>query len=442
MSTQQSRRTFVKSTATLGLTVSLAHTPLIRAASANSKINFAAAACGGKGAVDLAGTAESKHIHVAALCDIDVGRLNAAASKYPQARKHTNWMEMIDQGGIDAMTVSTPDHSHAPISVTAMRKGIHIYCQKPLSHTVHEARVMTKLAAKKNLVTQMGIQLHSSIRLKLGVRIFQDNAIGKVREVHAWTDRPIWPQGIGRPKHSDPVPDAVKWDQWLGVAPVRPYAKDVYHPFKWRGWEDFGTGALGDMGCHIIDPVMEMLDLGAPLSIRSDGTPPNGETFPSKSVIHYVFPGTKHTTDKKLKMTWYDGRILPKRKLFGLPTGKKTPKNGALLLGERGNLYVNFNEGPYVLPQENFKGYKFPKVKPNSHYRQWTDAIRGVGKTTTGFDYSGPLTEMVLLGNIALRYPGKTLNWDHSAFKFTNEKDPNKWLRKTYRDGYKVKGLG
>lgn len=434
------RRAFLRHASTTVAATAAASPFLVRAESPNAMLRYAAIGCGGKGESDLSECAVGKYVKVAALCDVDANALGKAAKLHPGATTFDDWRKLLDGVKIDAVTVSTPDHMHAPISVSAMQRGIHVYCQKPLTHSVREARVMTQLAAEKNLVTQMGIQLHSSSYLKLGVAMFRTGVIGKVSEVHVWTDRPIWPQGIGRPRNGEAAPANLNWDHWLGVAPSRPYVGGVYHPFNWRGWIDFGTGAMGDMGCHIIDPVLSCIELGPPKWIRSKLSPPNDETFPAKSIIEYEFDPTPHTLDKPIRMTWYDGKELPPREALRFDDNFRTPANGAVLVGEKGTLFMAYDHRPVLSPGAAFADYKPPRVEPVSHYTQWTDACRGEGKTTTPFSYSGPLTETVLLGNIALWYPGETLKWDSHAMKF-DKPQANQRLKRAYRKGWEVEGL-
>ncbi|MCA9056427.1 MAG: Gfo/Idh/MocA family oxidoreductase, partial [Planctomycetaceae bacterium] len=248
-----SRRRFLRSVA-----AGVAVAPFVssrRTWAANEQVNIACVGVGGKGASDLAETSVGHNI--VAICDVDSQRLGQAATKFPQAKTYTDWRKLLEQPGIDAVTISTPDHMHAPVTMTAMQLGKHVFTQKPLTHSIYEARRLTQVAAEKGLITQMGIQHHATARLKMAVQAIRDGVIGKVREVHAWTDRPghFWKQGLTRPDQSDPVPENINWDHWLGVAPARPFVAGLYHPFHWRGWWDFGTGALGDMGCHILDPV-------------------------------------------------------------------------------------------------------------------------------------------------------------------------------------------
>ncbi len=417
--------------------------------SPNEKLNIAGIGVGGKGKGDIAST--SKGQNVVAICDVDERTLGASAKLYPGAKKYTDWRKLLEQKDIDAVTISTPDHMHAPIAMSAIQLGKHVYVQKPLAHTVYEARQLTRAARKYGVISQMGNQAHSGAEYRTLVQLIQSGVIGKIKHAHAWSNRPVWPQGIERPGGSSPIPPHLHWDLWLGVAPYRPYLgprpdsvrnRGVYNPFNWRGWLDFGVGALGDMGCHIIDPVVWSLELGAPTQIWSDGTAPNGETYPNSAVIHYQFARTKFTAGDTLKMTWYDGGNLPDRSLVPLPDDVPTPKNGSLYVGEKGTVLCPHGRGgPSLLPAERFADVAIEKVKRSDHYQQWTNACKGDDKATSHFDYSGPLTETVLLGTIALRYPGKKLRWDSENLKVANVEKANAFVHHPYRAGWEVPGL-
>jgi len=451
---KSSRRRFLRTTAAMA-TVTILPSDLLKAAP-NSKPDIAAVGVGGKGWSDITETSKDGAANVVAFCDVDdagatrdgkaraKGGFGVAAEKWPDAKRYTDWREMLDKEGkrLNGVTVSTPDHMHAPVTMTAMQMGIATYTQKPLTRTVHEARQLTLAARKAKTVTQMGNQGHSGVPYRTVVRLIQDGAIGKVKEAHTWSNRPTWPtHGIDRPEGSSPIPANLNWDLWLGVAPERPFVEKVYHPFAWRGWFDFGAGALGDMGCHIIDPVYWSLELTAPAKVWYDGPPPKPETFPKSETIHYEFPGTKYTASSTIRVRWYDGGLLPPAELAPLPAGEKLPDNGCLFIGEKGVLLCRHGGFPQLLPQEKFKDYAIPKLEEIDHYLQWTNAIRGDGKTTSNLDYAGPLTETVLLGTIACRFPGEQLSWDSTNLRFTNSEKANTLVKQPYRKGWEVTGL-
>lgn len=442
------RRSFLKTSAATGLALPFASPAILRAGAApNEKVRVAAVGVGGKGWSDLLGAA--KFAEVVAFCDVETGEarrrggFGAAAKRFPKARRYTDWRVMFEKEGkrIDAVTVSTPDHMHAPVTMTALQRGISPYTQKPLTRTIHEARALTEAAKKAKVATQMGNQGHSGQNYRTVVALVQSGAIGKVKVAHAWSNRPIWPQGIDRPSGSDPVPKTLNWDHWLGVAPQRPYKKGVYHPFAWRGWYDFGAGALGDMGCHIIDPVVWSLDLAAPNSVSYTGPEPNAETFPKNEALRYQFAGTKHTAGKTLSMTWYDGGKLPSTKGSHLSPSDKLPKNGILLIGEKGSLLCRHGGAPKLYPEALDRAVKRPKLERIDHYGVWIDAIQKGGRATSDFSYAGPLTETVLLGVIASRIGEGELKWDAKALKFTNSDKANRYVREDYRKGWAVEGL-
>jgi len=429
------RRTFLRSAATTGLALPVISSRRVHAESGKAQLRIGGIGVGGKGWSDVIETSKDK-ARVVALCDIDKGRLKKAARRFPEAKKFTDWRKLLQMEGLDAVTVSTPDHTHAPATMTAIRRGLHVYCQKPLTHSVWEARQIGLAAAKHDVVTQMGTQGHSSSGSRLVVALLRRKAIGPIKQIHIWTNRPIWPQGLDRPA-AKPVPAGVDWDQWIGVAPYREY-HDHLHPFSWRGWLDFGTGALGDIGCHAIAAVWDGLHLSAPNQVWSESEAPNGETFPKAGVIHYSFPANDLTAGP-FELTWYDGGKVPDRSLFSLmPSDWRMPNGGALIIGENGCIYGN-----RLYPQGKFARYDYPKVEGDDHYMQWTKAcLDRSRKTVTPFAaFSSPLTEAVLLGNIALHYPNQKLQWDTAAFKFPNKPEADRLLRRSYRDGWRIEGL-
>ena len=443
------RRSFLKGLAAAGAAAPVIVPAWARGAAPSETVRVASVGVGGKGWSDASGAAGIVNTRLVAFADVAQGSavrgdsFAKAAKKWPDAKPFADWRRMLDAMArqIDALTVSTPDHMHAPITMTALGRGIGCYTQKPMTRTIHEARQLTLAAARAKVATQMGNQHHNGIPYRLLVHYIREGAIGRVREAHAWSNRPIWPQGIDRPDGADPVPEGLHWDLWLGAAPDRPYKKDVYHPFKWRGWYDFGAGALGDMGCHIIDPVVWALELGPALSVRYDGPPPKPETFPKEETLAYRFKGTKHTVGDEITVKWYDGGRLPPADLAPMPQGATLPSNGTLFVGEKGVLVTPHGGGPMLLPRQQYADYQKPKLPPINHYGQWIDAVRGRGETTSSFAYAGPLTETVLMGVVASRVPGETLAWDPAALKFTNSAKATAYVKEDYRKGWEVEGL-
>jgi hypothetical protein len=275
------------------------------------------------------------------------------------------------------------------------------------------------------------------------VKLVHDGAIGKVREVYSWQGgTPRWRLTVGRPEGSDPVPATVDWDLWLGVAPQRPYKSKVYHDFAWRNFRDFSNGQLGDFGCHILDPVFMALELTAPTSLRAEAPPINPETWTTSATVAYEFPGTKHTSGSSIRVTWYDGEgITPPRELLGLPEGVKIPGAASVLIGEKGSLLIPHVAMPKLFPEDKFADYRLPEVPQRDHYVSWADACRGQDKTTSHFGYAGPLTEAVLLGTIAIRLPGETLQWDSAKMKLAGNSEASAMLTKKYRKGWEIPGV-
>ncbi len=399
--------------------------------SPNAKLNVACVGVGGMGGGNLKGVSGE---NVVALCDVDRRTLESAAKAHPAAAKHEDFRKMLETGkGIDAVVVSTPDHTHAAAAVMAMRLGKHCYCEKPLAHDVYETRVMTETARKTRVATQMGNRGNSSEKIRRTVELVRAGAIGTVKEVHTWTNRPIWPQALDRPP-AKPVPEHLNWDFWLGPAPERPY-HDSLHPFKWRGWWDFGTMALGDMACHIMNAPFWALTLPAPLAVEAEGEPRHPETGPSWMTVRYEFPN--------VKMTWYDGKrkdekgeSAPNLPSAELAHGQKiSPGGGTLFIGDKGILLDG-----RVLPEARAKDFGEPppmllRCPGDNHYADWIEAAKGLRAACSNFDFAGPLTEIVLLGIVAYR-TGKRLEWDAAAMRAKNAPEADAFLKREYRKGW------
>lgn len=439
------RRAFLK-TATAASAAMYAAPAVISAETQQTELHVATVGANGMAWTDLSQVGSHAKVKFVGFCDVDSARFGEVDKHFPGVAHFADYREMIDQLGdkVDAVIVSTPDHMHAPAAMYAMNRGKHVYCQKPLTHTVWEARQMRLLADKKQLITQMGNQIHSNLEYRLGTRLLKDGVIGKIKEVHSWVGvkGQQYYAGTGRPASAE-VPPSLDWNLWLGAAPERPYAPEVYHPFKWRDWQDFGSGALGDFACHILDPVFTALELTAPRSIKSVHEGFNPELWPGPETVSYVFPATKYTQDGTLNVTWYDGGRKPARELAQLPEGVELPGGGSLFIGEGGTLVLPHVGLPQLYPQKKFADFKNPEdVKGLSHWHVWVDAVLSNTKTSDGFHYAGPLTETVQLGNIAALHPGKTLEWDAQALAFTNLPEANNLLTKTYRKGFEVEAVG
>ena len=412
----------------------------------NDKLRTAHIGVGGMGMEDLKAIASHPAVEVTALCDVDAKNLAAALKMHPKAKTYTDYRQMLKEIGsdIDAVVVSTPDHTHAPASMMAMEMNKPVYCQKPLTHHVTEARAMRKMAEEKNLVTQMGIQVHSFYDYKLGTALIQSGIIGKVKAVHAWSPK-NWGFDGPAPEGSDPVPDTLDWNLWLGTAPERPYKEGVYHPGNWRKIMDYGCGTLGDMGVHIFDTPYNALALDIPKTIRTKCRKPTGFGFPENNIVTYEFPGTEYTT-KKFKWVWYDGPGAPKNhKDLKLPNGDQLPDQGAMFVGEKGRLLLphfmqlpkHIVKGEYVdIDLEPFSNVGSPTedygAESKKHYHQFVDACMGKDQVSAPFSYAARLTETILLGVIAGRFPNKKLHWNSQTARF-KEEEANAYLDGEYR---------
>jgi predicted dehydrogenase len=408
---------------------------------ANSRLRVASIGTGGKGWSDLTSTAASPYVDVVALCNVDESpeHLGRAGASYPYAKRFTDWRRLLDRANdFDAVIVSTPDHMHAPIALAAMQLGKHVQCQKPLTHTVTEARQMRLAARKYGVVTQMGNQIQSHEVYRTAVQLVRDGLIGKVREVHAWQSGALgWMLVDDRPPGSEPIPKTLHWNDWLGVASERPYLSRIYHAFNWRAWQEFSNGQLGDFGCHILDPVYMALKLTAPRTIVAQATPMNREVWYKRSTVTYEFPGTALTAGDTLRVTWYDGQgHFPPREAIGLPGEYPLPGSGSVLLGDEGSLVIPHVDTLRLFPQEKFADVKIPLVESRDHYISWADACRGEDTTSSHFDYAGPLTEVVLLGTIAIRLPGTCLTWNSEQMQLTGAPSAQAMLTKPYRHGW------
>ncbi len=412
-------------------------------ASPNEKLNIAAVGLGGQGNSDLD---QLKSQNIVALCDADARALDKTGAKFPGAVKHRDFRKMLEsQKDIEAVLVATPDHLHAPTAALALRLGKHVYCEKPLTHSVHEARALRALAAANpRLATQMGTQGHSYDSLRRVVGLVKAGVLGPVRQAYAWSDRPIWPQGIDRPAKPQEPPAELDWNLWLGPAPERPY-HPAYHPFKWRGWWDFGTMAVGDMGIHNMDPIFWALDLNAPELVEAEGPPPHPESGPAWSTVRYTFPA--RANHPPLVLTWQDGirgqePNLPSPDL--VPGVSRLPKNGTIWVGEKGTLLTHdWAAQKYeFLPRENFEGVEQTRISvpfsPKGHYLDWVDAAKGSAPAgMSSFDYASRLTEFVLLGSVSYR-AGRPIRWDAAEGRVPGCPEAERFLRRDYRPGWSL----
>lgn len=439
------KRTFLKSAVALAAVTAMPGS-VWSLAKNKHQLRVAQIGVGNMGAADLEAISKHSMVEIVALCDVDSKYLADAKKLHPAAKTYADYRVMFEEmsEGIDAVVVSTPDHTHAPASIMAMEKGKAVYCQKPLTHLVSEARVMRKIAEDKNLVTQMGIQVHSFHDYKLATLLIRDGIIGKVKSVHAWSPK-NWGYDGTLSKDVDPIPDTLDWNLWLGTAEERSYKKGFYHPMNWRKLLDFGCGTLGDMGVHIFDTPYNALELDVPKTIKNKCRKPNGVGFPEQNEVTYIFPGTKYTTEE-MSWHWYDGKGAPKKhKDLMLPNNEKLPNQGAMFVGEKGRLllphfmllprhivngeYLDLDLSKYATLGEPVSDYDKDSLK---HYHEFVDACLGKGKCSAPFSYASRLTETILLGVIAGRFPNKTLHWDSKNGKFLEE-EVNVFLDNPYR---------
>jgi hypothetical protein len=454
---EMSRRKFIGTTAIAAAGITFMPGLVLggqRGPVATDKLNIAGIGIGGIGATNLKNCSGE---NIVALCDVDDEYAKGTFDTYPNAKRFKDYRRMFDEMGkqIDAVIIATPDHTHALIATEAMRRGMHVYLQKPLTHTVYESRVLAQMAKKYKVATQMGNQGNSGEGIRQICEWLWDGAIGKVTEAHAWTNRPIWPQGLQRPTEIMPVPSTLDWDLFLGPAPMRPY-HHAYHPWNWRAWWDFGTGALGDMGCHIFDPVFKALRLGNPTLIYGSSSQVNTESAPMASMVHYEFPDRgKHERLKlvPVKVTWYDGGLMPPRPAElkdGVPMGDWN--GGCLFIGTKGKLLCDaYGQNPRLLPEEMDKSYKRPapslrrieNAMGGGHELDWIRACKESPESrvecSSSFEYSGPMNEVVVMGNLAIRLQDlkRKLQWDAETMSITNI-SPDDQIRVVSTDKFTV----
>ena len=398
------------------------------------KLRIAGVGCGGRGAGDIAGVAREE---IVALCDVDAARAAKTFASFPNAKRYKDFRQMLTEtrDQIDAVVVATPDHMHFPVAYMAMQMGKHVYVEKPIAHTVWEARMLKEAARKYGVVTQMGNQGHAGDGTRSLNEWIQAGVIGPVREVHFWTNRPVWPQGLSRPENEDPIPPMLDWNRWLGIAPQRPFNK-CYQPFSWRAWWDFGCGALGDMGCHIMDAAFWALDLKYPTSVEAISEGGTAECAPKWSVVTYKFPA--RGSQPPITVTWHDGGRKPERPK-DLDEDVQMPPNGQLLIGDKGVIMDStpYCQRPRLLPSERMLEFQppektIPRVPNSDPHLEWINGCKGGLVPGSNFDYSGPLTEMVLLGNLAIRL-GKRIEWDGPNMTALNTSEAGPLIRKPYR---------
>jgi predicted dehydrogenase len=440
-----SRRQFLATAASTAFAVPFVTTGL-RAVSPNGKLRHAAIGGGGQSWSDINSFSTHPKFELAAVCDVDTSRFDEVKKKFPDVKCYQDYRELLEKEGdsIDSVNVSIPDHMHGPVGMAAMAKGKHLYGQKPLAQNLWECRQLMLRAREKKVMTQMGIQVSSMFAERLAVALIQDGAIGKVKEAHTYSFKG-WGDMGEVPKKSDTPPANLDWDKWLGPAADRPFiGGGYYHPGNWRKRRDFGTGTLGDMGCHMFSGWFRALDLAAPISVKSTGTPPPNEAnWAVNGRVEYTFAGTKFTEGQSVKVTWTDGHHKPPAEVIELlrTSPDKNPEvdQGTIYIGTEGVLYASHMQTPQLFPRDKFKGYKYPKLEPRDHYHEFINCcLNGGALPSANFDYAAPLTEAVLLGCLASVFPNQELTWDSPGLKIPNSDAANALVKRSYRKGWEI----
>ncbi|TDU80964.1 putative dehydrogenase [Prosthecobacter fusiformis] len=415
----------------------------MRAASPNGKLRHASFGAAGMAMGDMKSLSNHTMLELVAVCDVDTRNFAAVKTQWPEVRCYQDWQELLEKesSNIDSVNVSTPDHMHGPIGLKAMAAGKHLYGQKPLAQNLHECRQLMLKARETGVMTQMGIQVSSNFTERMAVDMIQSGIIGKVKEVHTFSNK-FWGDMEPVPQKSDPVPAEMDWQKWLGTATDRSFIEGYYHPAQWRKRRDFGTGTLGDMGCHMFSGWFRALDLAAPISVKSIGPAPLNETnWAINAIVEYTFKGTAYTAADTVKVTWYDGDARPPAEIMSLAVADlaKFPGQGSIYIGTDGVLLSPHLTTPTLYPREKFTGFKYPKLEPRNHYLEFVDCcLKGGAKPSANFDYAGPLTEAVLLGCLASNFPGQDLQWDAPALKIPNSEAANTLVKRQYRPGTEV----
>ena len=452
------RRTFLKLAAGSAALAATGGAAFGRAMQQEKMLRVACVGTGGMGSADLREVSAHPRVKIVGLCDVDAGRLAEPKGQFPDAKTFADWRKMYEElgDGFDAVVVSTPDHTHAPATMAAMNRDKHVYCQKPLTHDIYEARQLAKMAAQKpNVVTQMGTQFHARIPKRQATMLLQDAAareeiVGRVTAIYGWSDRPAgwWPQGVERPEGEDPVPADLDWNLWLGTAQERPFKEGMYAPFNWRGALDFGCGALGDMACHILDVPYYGLDLGYATSVVCHAQDGTDDRFPSREQIVLMFPGGDYSGGRPVPLYWSDGGMIPHHKATGVPRDFDATDNATVIVGTKGSLHMPHpggdphwfapgEEGPVERDLTRMKA----DLPERNHYHHWVDVALGNGEETAcRFQKSGPMTEALCVGAVAARFPHQTLQWDAEAMEFDHP-EATKLVRRKYREGFEVENL-
>jgi len=434
------RRQFIQAVAT---TAAVAPFISVRSRTAAPVLRHASIGASGQAFSDIAAFAKHPAFDLVAVADVDLARFERVQQRFPKVRVYQDWRELLEKehANIDSVNVSTPDHMHCLIAIEAMRRGKPVYVQKPLCNTLRETRMLAEFAKRKGLTTQMGIQVSSTRVQRYGEALVRSGIVGKIREVHTFSNK-SWGDDKPLPETADFVPAPFDWDGWLGVSDVRPFRKAVYHPGEWRRRVGFGTGTLGDMGCHIYSPPYRALNLTFPIEVTAAGPAPTAESWATKAKVKLTYPGTEFTAGKTVDVWWYDGGELPPDALRE-PVGARFPDQGSIVVGTDGLIVLPHGSAePFVLPESKMAQVPAIDITDRDHYAEFVDAVLGGGKQTcsASFAYAGPLTESVIIGNVAARFPGETLKFDAKALKFPGKPEADQYLTRTYRDGWKPRG--
>lgn len=449
------RRRFLRTTALAGVAAPFVLRSPARAAGAgNSKLHHASIGVGGMGWNDLNSLISHPRVQIVALCDVDANNLDKAAKLVPEARRYSDWRELLEKEGdkIDSINAAVPDHMHFPIAYSAIMKGKHVYCQKPMCHDVAEVRALTEASVKKGVVTQLGTQLAAGIGDRSTAHFLKTGVIGKIKHAYLCSNRPgavnAYRLPGPRPATGQPPPAHLNWDLWLGTAPERPFAPDIYHTMKWRAWLDFGTGWSGDIGCHIFDSTWKGLGMKPALTVQAEvqeswkkSPERRADTWPQGDHITWTFPGNDLIEGKELTLEWFDGEFYPPKEIRALYSIEDYPPESAMVIGTEGALLHHHGRGPTLLPEKKFESVERPKFEPRDHYHHFVDACLGLTKTESHFAQTGPMTEAILLGTVAIRNPDTKLEWNHAQMKFLNNSAANQMLQRGYRAGWHVGGF-
>ena len=426
----QSRRSFIKSASLLTVP---AFIPNLRAASPNGKVRHASIGCGGQAWGDLGSFAGHKDFELVAVADVDVKNHAQAKQRWPEVRCYQSWRELLEkEKDLDSVNVSIPDHMHGIVTVSALNRGLHTYTQKPLAQNIWECRQLMLKAREKKAITQMGIQISSEFTERYAVDYIQSGVIGKIKEVHTFSNK-TWGDPNPVPAQTDPVPDTLDWDAWLGVATERPFIKGYYHPGNWRKRRDFGTGTLGDMGCHMFSGWFRALALNSILSVKSTGPAAGKDNWAINGKVEYTFKGTQYTAAETVPVTWYDGNQRPPQEIIA-QIGGKSPDQGSIYIGTDGILVAGHMSTPMLYPREKFPNNRPAKLEPRNHYHDFLDCVKSGKQASANFDYASPMTEAVLLGCLSSVFPNQALKWDTEKLVFPDNEAATKLVRRNYRE--------